>query len=169
MSAMSVKASVTVGPLLGPAIHVHSGKFGVGSRHGVELTLPRECVFLATMNIVIALILAWGFSWAEDQILKRHLRASLRAHAGGFKDATYAESQFNSQKSDYSWVKLGSGLSLITLSYPDQFTFSWAGLSFAAGAFLCLSYIVTEIGVYNHVAKALKAPPKTTRDCASSD
>ena len=130
----------------------------VGSRRDVELTLPRECVFLTTMNTVIALIFAWCFAWAEDQILKRHLRANLRVNAGGFKEATDAESQFNNRTSEYSWIKLGTGLSLITLSYPDQFTFSWAGLFFAAGVFLCLSYIVTEIGAYNHVAKALKAP-----------
>lgn len=109
------------------------------------------------MNLLLSLLLVWVFSWAEDVVLKRHLKSNLRAEAGGFEGVANATAQFDERASAYSWITLGLGLSLVTLSFPDQFTVSWSGLSFAAGVLLCLSYIVEEIRAYAQVSKAVKA------------
>lgn len=110
------------------------------------------------MNLLIALLLAWIFSWAEDAWFNRLLTYQMQGDAGRMKrDPEEAIRQFNSDVSPYSWATLAAGLSLVVLSFPNQFTFGLSGLTFVAGVLLCVWYIATKLRSYGRASRLLRA------------
>ena len=110
------------------------------------------------MNLSIALVLAWIFSWAEDVWFNRLLTYQLQGEAGRKKrDPTKAIELFSSTVNSYSWTTLAVGLTLVVLSFPNQFEFGLWGLSFATGVLVCVWYIAGKLRGYGRASRLLRA------------
>lgn len=109
------------------------------------------------MNLTIALIMAWTFSFLEDIWFNRLLTYQLSGEAEKLnKPESDSVSFFRTQTRNKSWVVLAFGLTLIVMSFPKQFTYSVSGLFFASGVFICLVYIFTKLRTYFEASRILK-------------
>lgn len=109
------------------------------------------------MNLLIALLFVWVFSFTEDIWFNRLLSYQLSGEAERLKVGEEGATNFFKEKNArFSWLALAIGLSLIAISFPNQFTVSLQGASFVIGVLMCLGYIGYKIVIYMDASKALK-------------
>lgn len=109
------------------------------------------------MNLLTALLFVWVFSFTEDIWFNRLLSYQLSGEAEKLKVGEAGAIDFFKQKNArFSWLLLAFGLSLIAVSFPNQFTASLQGALFVIGVVMCLGYIGYKIAIYNNASKTLK-------------
>jgi hypothetical protein len=110
------------------------------------------------MNLLIALSIAWVFSFAEDVMANRELEGFLTSEAN--KKELNAEKSikfFRENQKPYYWLILALGLSTIIFSFPHQFSISIHGGLFFAGVCACIFYITILVRNYTIAAKILNS------------